>query len=348
MIFGDFPRRLPRLSRALLLCIAFAGSTFATNTPPLVNRAAVFDFDGDRRSDYAVVRFELDPAGFKMIWYIYGSATGSQRIQWGDGARDPAPADYDGDGKWDIAVWEPSGGEGSQAYFYILRSSDGTAEIVPWGTASDLGSSQTQDFDGDGKADPTVVRYSSINSNTCNLDWYTLLSGSHQAKVTRFGSCGDRFLRGDFDGDGKADVAVYRVDALQNTFYVQQSSDGRIVSTQFGAGNDDRVVPADFDGDGKTDLCIYRLIGQEVQWYWIESSTGVARGRQFGHFVDGQSGEAPVPGDYDGDGRTDLAVWRSGGEFAGFYVEGSRIGLWHFFWGQGYHENIPSAQVQLR
>jgi hypothetical protein len=40
-------------------------------------------------------------------------------------------------------------------------------------------------------------------------------------------------------------------------------------------------------------------------WHVIDSSTGVARSRQWG-----QAGDIPVPGDYDTDKRTDLAVWR--------------------------------------
>ncbi|HEX6289117.1 MAG TPA: hypothetical protein VFZ66_07990, partial [Herpetosiphonaceae bacterium] len=40
-------------------------------------------------------------------------------------------------------------------------------------------------------------------------------------------------------------------------------------------------------------------------WYIIPSSTGNAYAQQWG-----LNGDVPVPGDYDGDGRSDRAVWR--------------------------------------
>ncbi|MBK9216317.1 MAG: VCBS repeat-containing protein [Chloracidobacterium sp.] len=76
-------------------------------------------------------------------------------------------------------------------------------------------------------------------------------------------------LRGDYDGDGNADLTVFR--PSQGTWYRTNSSNGTTFGMQFGANGD---VPAvgDFDGDGKNDLGIFRpSVGD---WYNIRSSNG--------------------------------------------------------------------------
>jgi len=52
---------------------------------------------------------------------------------------------------------------------------------------------------------------------------------------------------------------------------------------------------------GKTDIAVYR----DGTWYWLRSSDNGFRAAQFGMATD-----KPVVGDYDGDGRTDFAVFR--------------------------------------
>jgi hypothetical protein len=110
---------------------------------------------------------------------------------------------------------------------------------------------------------------------------------------------------GDYDGDGKADVTVYR--STTGTWYSIQSSNSMLLSVGWGDPFLlDRPVPADYDGDGKTDFAVYRQT--TGTWYVIRSSNSTLLSATLG---DPAAGDLPVPGDYDGDGKADFAVYRT-------------------------------------
>jgi VCBS repeat protein len=62
----------------------------------------------------------------------------------------------------------------------------------------------------------------------------------------------------DYDGDGKADIAVYNVSL--GTWSILRSSDGVNVVVAWG-GPGWEPVPADYDGDGKADIAVYNPFG---------------------------------------------------------------------------------------
>ena len=99
----------------------------------------------------------------------------------------------------------------------------------------------------------------------------------------------------DFDGDGKADLSVFR----GGNWYVQESATNQFRAVQFGATGD-RIAPADYDGDGKTDYAVYR----GGVWYVLGSQTG------FSAVSFGTADDIPIPGDFDGDGKADISVFR--------------------------------------
>ncbi|MBA3631344.1 MAG: VCBS repeat-containing protein [Acidobacteria bacterium] len=100
----------------------------------------------------------------------------------------------------------------------------------------------------------------------------------------------------DYDGDGKADVSVFRPD--NGVWYLLNSQSG-FLSAAFGISTD-KIVPADYDGDGKTDLAVYR----SGIWF-LQRSTAGFTGVAFGDAAD-----IPQPADFDGDGKAELAVFR--------------------------------------
>ncbi|MFN7980437.1 MAG: VCBS repeat-containing protein [Vicinamibacterales bacterium] len=106
---------------------------------------------------------------------------------------------------------------------------------------------------------------------------------------------------GDFDGDRKADVTLYRPSS--GSWYLQRSSG---TTQTYGWGLlGDVPAPGDYDGDGKLDLAVYRP--SNGGWYICWSSNNFAT---FTGYPWGAAGDVPVPGDYDGDGKTDVAVYR--------------------------------------
>ncbi len=304
------------------LLARFESSTCTVNCAP--RREVIADFDGDGKTDLSVFR---DPN-----WFINPSSANNPNAytttQFATNPTNLTPLDFDGDGKSDIAVWRTNQFNNIAA-FLILRSSTNTFRETLFGLTGD-DPRVAGDWDFDGRADAAVYR-AAANAGEQSYFYYIPSSAPETLVTIPWGTAGDVAARGDFDGDGQADAAVFR--PSNGVWYVRRTSNGQPIFQPWGIAGD-KLVSGDFDGDLKTDFTVYR----DGIWYVLQSSNNQPR-----YVSWGISGDKVVAGDYDGDGKTDFAVWRAGV----YYImqnSNSQAAYYNF----GLPSDIPVASAFVR
>lgn len=223
-------------------------------------------------------------------------------------------SDYDGDGKSDITIvdrdiskWRIRNSSSTEK---SADSDEEIQEITLEMSESDIPVSG--DFDGDGIPDVALRRPDTF-------EWVIRHSSTGETYIHVFGLHRDDIpVTGDYDGDGITDLAVRRPSTQM--WYIKNSSGSNWNSDRgdgiqrilFGQQSSDIPTPADYDGDGLTDIAVRR---PSTQMWYIKNSSGSNlnsdRGDGIQRIYFGQHMEdIPVPGDFDGDGRADVAVWR--------------------------------------
>ncbi|MDF3128820.1 VCBS repeat-containing protein [Kiritimatiellaeota bacterium B1221] len=284
------------------------------------------DYDGDGIDDVVVYQ----PSSGE--WFIYPmSNEGPLFLQWGDASMIPVPGDYDGDGAFDLALYQQTTGQ-----WYIRSLNDGPPITFGqnWG---DAGMDPVSgDFNGDGVYDLAVYQRQTGN-------WYIRSLGAigpGNPPITfgqNWGDAGMAPVSGDFNGDGVYDLAVYQ--RQSGNWFIRSlgpigPSNPPITFGQNWGGPDMDPVSGDYNGDGVSDLTAY----QRGTGNWFSRSLGPV-GPGYPPLTFGQNwGDAsmtPVPGDYNGDGGNDLAVYQftTGNWFVRALGDGPPL-LFGFKWGQ--------------
>jgi hypothetical protein len=210
--------------------------------------------------------------------------------------------DFNGDGKTDIAKFDPSTGQ------WMVGISTGTsftfALWTTWNPGVTWVDLRIGDFNGDGKADiiGRALEYG---------QWWVALSTGTGFTNTLFTtwSTGVTWVDasvGDFNGDGKSDL-VSR--ALQyGQWWVGTSTGTNFTTSLFTTWStgvtwaDVRV--RDFNGDGKSDI-----VGRALQYgqWWVGLSTGTSfTNTLFTTWSTGVTWVDVNVGDFNGDGKADI------------------------------------------
>jgi hypothetical protein len=333
--------RLPanRSSRPRAIGLVVGGQPFTVTQGPSVPT----DLEGDGRGDFVVWR----PGS--GTWYSVKSGAGYDYAavgvtQWGAEAAGDRPlmGDIDGDSIGDLVVWRASSG----TWFWLTSStgySYAFARGKQWGQQSLGDVPMLADMDADGKADLVLWRASTGT-------WFWLSSSSDydyaSARAAQWGnaSLGDVPKVGDMDGDGRGDLVIWRTSS--GTWYWLTSSSGYAYAAagarQWGnptLGDIPKV--GDMDGDGRADLIVWRA--PSGTWYWLTSASGydyaAARAQQWGNE---SLGDVPMLADLDGDGRSDLTVWRtSTGTWWGLTSSSGYLSGLTKQWGSSANRDIP-------
>lgn len=292
-------------------------------------RGTLYDFTGDGRTDWTTYRLGAT-TGAPLRWRVVGNpaspipnAAFIREFDYGLTGDLLAPADYVGDRKTELAVWR-------SGIYYLAQLPTGAGGItldraVQWGQFGD-DPRTVGDYDGDGKIDYTVRRGDFVNNT---VTWFIMSSSTNTMRAVRFGATANGFLPpsfpgADFNGDGRDELIVANgVGALGGpiTYFIGDAVTGAGIATiPWGdASIDHAVAPADYTGDGRADLVAWRgrtgTAADAGVWYIRNTATGAATGTRFGI---GGGDDLAVRGDYDGDGRHDIGVYRRSNQT--FYV----------------------------
>jgi hypothetical protein len=284
------------------------------------------DFDGDGKSDFLFVRSA-------MIYSFFSNGDGTFIAKTFAGPVDFTAAaftnyaafsgDFNGDGKTDFAMVR------SSTVYVLLSNGDGTFTTKTYMLPNGMDLTATVnanywsfagDFNGDGRIDLAFLRSNFIIVLLSNGDGTFTTQNIPVPNGWDFGVPSNNFalLQGDFNGDGKSDIAMAR----SSTVYVLLSKgEGSFTGNPYtlpwdlGAdvGSNWWTPVGDFNGDGKTDLAFLRSANTIVllskgDGTFTAQSTANPNGWDFGV---PSNNFALRLGDFNGDGKADFVMLRS-------------------------------------
>lgn len=285
----------------------------------------VADFNGDGKPDIAVAEYRGS-----NIFVLLNSGGGNFQppLTTGSGGFGSGgflsvgltAADFNGDGKMDLAVVNSGGpdnsGQNQTGNVAVLTGSGTGAFTIANTYAAGLTPSSIAagDVNGDGKPDFVVtdsgMETGSASTDTIGAVYVFLNQGGSFQNLHKYtvGAFPSDVAIGDLNGDGRLDLVVATSDENVNYFLaiLLGNGDGTfqapiLLATQFGPSS---IVIKDFNGDGKPDILVGHCCGDTAGTYLVGHGDGT-----FDPEVQFNAGPSPgllAAADINGDGRPDL------------------------------------------
>jgi hypothetical protein len=289
---------------AFVVCTAFLSRSFGqfetrstAQVEGIPSSIAVGDFNGDGKLDMAV-------ADNRFVWIYLGNGNGTfeRPLRYTVGVQpcSVAAADLNHDGAIDLVVADRSGGK----LYLLTGKGDGSFTSAPFALATEPTFVGFADVNRDKELDLLVVNFNSTAISVfLNLGKGNFARHPIDTHVTNVVSA---VASGDFDQDGKIDLAVTEfLGSANDVTILMGNGDGTFRKGASYAVSSEpvSVVAADFRGSGTVDLAVDELLGQ----------IDVLLGKGDGTFQAPAHYPVPFPNqltaaDINGDGEIDLVA----------------------------------------
>ena len=281
-------------------------------------KIAAGDFDGDGKTDLAISNANSGNAGSVSVrrnTSTNGSISFSENstMAVGDGPFGLAVADLNADGKPDLVVTA-----GNSGIIAVFKNTTDSIGHISFARQLDIRALQHSDdiaiadLDGDGKPELITADFSGGSMSVWrNTSLGGTISFAAPVRYTA-GTNPVGISAGDFDRDGKIDIAVVNYSSHTVSIFKNNSTPGNISFLEkqdYPTGQFPRAVSlGDLDGDGKTDIIVSCNEPSAVS---VIRNTSTASGLSFANRVEYAVGIQP-PGvsiaDLDGDGKPEIVV----------------------------------------